>query len=97
MQPLKILNTREKKEISNLIEAHKGNKEAIEKLKSGTVEISSLMIATQHGNIEMVKAVLDSGANIHFKNAIGGTALAYSRTFNQREIENILIIAGAVE
>ncbi|MCP3932030.1 MAG: ankyrin repeat domain-containing protein [Bacteroidetes bacterium] len=87
----------EKKEISNLIEAQEGNKKAIEKLKSGTVEMSSLMVATQHGNIEMVKALLDNGANIHFKNTIGGTALAYSRTFKQKEIENLLIRAGAVE
>lgn len=73
------------------------NRDAIDKIKSGQVEISSLMYATQQGNMEIVKELLAKGADVNFSNGIGGSALSYSITFKHKDIENLLIKAGALK
>ncbi|MFZ5563432.1 MAG: ankyrin repeat domain-containing protein [Thermodesulfobacteriota bacterium] len=55
------------------------------------------MAAAQYGNLEIVKALLEKGADIHFKNSTGMTALSYAITSKQKAVEQLLIQAGATE
>ena len=64
---------------------------------SSNLEISPLMAAAQYGNLEIVKALLEKGADIHFKNCTGMTALSYAITSKQKAVEQLLIQAGATE
>lgn len=88
--------------IYNLIEAVKNND--INKinsiLKSGKADINSkdkycetaLMIASCKGNLEIVKLLVDNGADINIKNNNGKTALDLA---DSEEIKEVLRKTGA--
>jgi ankyrin repeat protein len=80
---------------ASMFQKNDSNRDAIDKIISGQVEISSLMFATQHGNVEIVKDLLAKGANVYFKNSIDGSALSYAINFKHKDIENLLVQAGA--
>lgn len=73
------------------------SKDDIKIVNSGIVEISALMCATQYGNIEFVKELIGIGADVNFKNSIGASALSYAKKFNNKDILDLLIKAGASE
>ncbi len=71
-------------------------------LRHGTQEIDArinkdlqtpLMLAITRDNTDMVKALLDAGADLHLKNTHGETAIAQARI---PEVRDILLGAGAV-
>lgn len=61
------------------------------KLKRGQ---TALMIASYHGDTEMVRLLISSGADVNV-DCEGDTALAWARQKNHGEIVSLLIAAGA--
>jgi hypothetical protein len=55
-----------------------------------------LHCAAQHGNIDLMKKVIDAGVPIDKKTVMGKTPLFYAVKYNQYEAANILISKGAV-
>lgn len=54
-------------------------------------EVTPLMIATESGNIEIVRMLLEAGANVDAANSLGETALFYAVQNRNHEIFKILI------
>ena len=53
------------------------------------------MIASDHGNLELVKLLLKAGADINAKDKNGWTALVWASQSGQTEIEAFLREIGA--
>jgi ankyrin repeat protein len=53
------------------------------------------MYAAQRGQSEVVKLLLDEGADLNVKNIYGGTALKEAKIAGYSDIINILLEAGA--
>jgi ankyrin repeat protein len=48
------------------------------------------MFASLGGHLDMVKILLDSGADIHAKSTLGFTAIDIAKDENYKEIERVL-------
>ena len=59
--------------------------------------MTPLLYASKWNNFEMIKLLVENGANINVKAADGNTALTIARTNGYNEIYNYLIERGAVE
>jgi ankyrin repeat protein len=51
---------------------------------------TALMIAARDGNIDIVKALLEKGADVNYKNDWDDTALSWAKGSNHKEIVHLL-------
>ena len=56
---------------------------------------TALILASNQGNIEIVKLLIGAGVDLNIKNNGGGTALMWASKYNHIEIAKLLINAGA--
>ena len=56
-----------------------------------------LIMATVNGHIEIVRTLLDRGADVSVKDADGWTAVMFAQEYRHAEIEKLLREAGAEE
>ncbi|XP_066501518.1 ankyrin repeat and KH domain-containing protein 1 isoform X2 [Hoplias malabaricus] len=54
-----------------------------------------LMEAAQEGHLELVKYLLNNGANVHATTATGDTALTYACENGHTDVADVLLLAGA--
>jgi ankyrin repeat protein len=57
--------------------------------------ITPLMLATQKGHTDIIRKLLDKGANINEKDRVGNTALIFAITYNKIDAARLLVERGA--
>jgi len=55
------------------------------------------MVASLKGDVEVTRALINKGAHVNDKAAMGLSALDYAKRNNHAEIAQMLIRAGAIE
>jgi ankyrin repeat protein len=58
---------------------------------------TALIIAVWHGQVNMVEALINAGADVNVKNRNGNTALMLATANERKEIVRLLAAAGAVD
>ena len=84
--------------------ASKGDRGRVESLLAGGADINSivysydataLMLAARYGRLEMVKFLIDKGADINIKNRIGSTAIHVASEYGRIDVVKYLVKKGA--
>ncbi|WP_411823792.1 ankyrin repeat domain-containing protein [Leptospira sp. 'Mane'] len=70
------------------------NAEAKGKIISGIITYTPLMNASQSGNLENVKLLIDAGANIHFRDELGETPLTEALVLDHLDVVLYLLENG---
>jgi ankyrin repeat protein len=82
-------------EVSLLISQGVSPSTVIEQGKNATWKHSPLILAAKAKNVDMVKLLIDSGADVNYVNFGSASALKEAAKSNQPEITTLLIEAGA--